>query len=93
MSRSRYHALSWSFMRIRGHIRSGGVKRARHAGKAVAAAAPTATDSLAARASSAVPGREGSGFQGEPAEGLLTRALRSVITIFRTGVLPRDTDI
>jgi hypothetical protein len=79
MSRSRYHALSWSFMRIRGHRRGGGVKRTRHAGKAVAAAA-------AAR-------REGRGFQSGPTAGLLARALRSVITIFRTGVLPRDTDI
>ena len=90
MSRSRYHALSWSFMRIRG--RSGGVKRARRAGKALAAAAPTATDIPAARARSGAPGREGRDFQGGP-EGLLARALRSVIAIIRTRVLPRDTDI
>lgn len=93
MSRSRYHALSWSFMRIRGHRRGGGVKRTHRAGKAVVVAACTATDLLANRAGSAAPGREGRGFQGGPAAGLLTRALRSVITIFRTGVLPGDTDI
>ena len=78
MSRSRYHALSWSFTRIRGHRRGGGVKRTRHAGRAVA---PAATR------------REGSAFQGGPTAGLLARVLQSVVAIFRTGVLPRDTDI
>jgi hypothetical protein len=29
MSRSRYHTLSWSFMRIRGHVRSGGKRTGR----------------------------------------------------------------
>jgi hypothetical protein len=80
MSRSRYHALAWSFMRIRGHRRGGGVKRTRHAGRAVATAAAAA-------------GREGGAFRGGQTAGLLARASQSVITIFRTEVLPRDTDI
>ena len=77
MSRSRYHALAWSFARIRSHRRAGSLKRTRYAGKA---AAP------------AEPGCKGNGFRGGAA-GFLARSWRSLITIFRTGVLPRDTDI
>jgi hypothetical protein len=91
MSWSRYHALSWSFTRTRGHLRHGRVKRARRASKVAMVAA--STDVLAGRADKAEPGCRGSGFQGVPAQGFLARALRSVITIFRTGVLPGDTDI
>lgn len=68
MSRSRYHALSWSFMRIRGHAR-GGAKRMRRAGNG------------GPRQAEAFPG------------GFLLRTFRSIITIFRTGVVPRKTDI
>ncbi len=68
MSRSRYHALSWSFTRIRGHVRGGG-KRTRRAGN--------------------VGLRQAKAFQ----SGFIARALRSLLTIFRTGVVPRKTDI
>jgi hypothetical protein len=73
MSRSRYHALSWSFTRIRSRVR-GGRKRTRRAGNG-SPRRPMPFQSTA--------------FQ----RGFLFRALHSLITIFRTGVVPRETDI
>jgi hypothetical protein len=86
MSRSRYHALSWSFTRMRGQLRISGVKRTRRTGHAVAASVISGT--LADRAGSGGSQRD-KGFQG----GFPVRAFRSLITFFRTGVLPGDTDI
>ena len=85
MSRSRYHALSWSFGRMRGHLR-GTAQRTRRPRKAVAVCAVAEI-----RASPADDGarRSGKGSFG----GLLPRAMRSIITIIRTGVVPRETDI
>jgi hypothetical protein len=77
MSRSRYHALAWSFARIRGHRRAGGLKRTRRAGQGAARADLWC---------------KGNGRRGGTA-GFLASAWRSLIAIFRTGVLPRDTDI
>jgi hypothetical protein len=51
LSRSRYHALSWSFTRMRGDLRTSGAKRTRRARRAVVACASGAA-------------RHGNGFQG-----------------------------
>jgi hypothetical protein len=79
MSWSRYHALSWSFTRIRGKLR--GAKRAHRTGYA---ASGTGIDAAAG---------EGGSFRHRPAQGWSARAFRALITIIRTGVLPVDTDI
>jgi hypothetical protein len=86
MSRSRYHALSWSFTRMRGHLRGSGVKRTRRAGRAVTAS--VVSGAAADRAGNGAP-RQAKGFGGE----FRARMFRSIIAFFRTRVLPRDTDI
>lgn len=86
MSRSRYHALSWSFSRMRGHLRGSGVKRTRHAGHAVAAS--VASGAAADRTGNGAP-LQTEGFGGE----FRARMFRSIIAFFRTRVLPGDTDI
>jgi hypothetical protein len=84
MSWSRYHALSWSFTRIRCHGGGHGVRRTRRAGNTVSATVV----SEVARGASGAPRLEESVAPGSP-----VRALRSIIRFFRTGVLPADTDI
>lgn len=86
MSRSRYHALSWSFTRMRGHLRGSGAKRIPRTGHTVAASVVSgaATD----RAGNGGPG-QAKGFGGE----FRARMFRSIIAIFRIRVLPGDTDI
>ena len=78
MSWSRYHALSHSFTRIR-RSRGCGLKRTRRAAASIVSADHAANGDP--------PRHTGS------EHGLLVRAFRSVITIFRTGVVPRETDI
>jgi hypothetical protein len=86
MSRSRYHALSWSFSRMRGHLRSGGAKRTGRAGHAVAAS--VISGAAADRTGNGAP-PQAQGFGGE----FRARMFRSITAIFRTRVLPGDTDI
>lgn len=86
MSRSRYHALSWSFTRMRGQLRMSGIKRTRRAGHAVTAS--VISGAPADRAGNGAP-RQAKGFGGE----FRARMFRSIIAFFRTRVLPRDTDI
>ena len=85
MSWSRYHALSWLVVRVRIHPHHRGVKRVRHPAKAVvmvASKAPAGGISQGdAKRRGRAPGRR------------LARALRSIIKIFRTRVLPGETDI
>jgi hypothetical protein len=86
MSWSRYHALSWSFARIRGHLRGGGAKRTRDAGKSAAVSPAAVFEAPAERT------RRGRRFRSRSAARLLARMFRSVITFFRTWVLPVHTD-
>ena len=86
MSWSRYHALSWSFMRMRAHLRGSGVKRTRCTGHAVASSVVPGV--LVVRARSCGSRQDGRGLGR-----FLARTFRSIITFFRTGVLPRKTDI
>jgi len=80
MSWSRYHALSWLVVRARIHPRHH-MKRMRHPARAVVLVAPEVqSGGLGSR-----PGRA-------PARAL-TRALRSIVKIFRTRVVPGETDI
>ena len=85
MSWSRYHALSWLVVRVRVHPCHRGVKRMRHRAKAVVMVAPKAPAGRIgqgdAKRRGSAPGRR------------LARALRSIIKIFRTRVLPGETDI
>ncbi len=83
MSRSRYHALSWSFSRMRGHLRGNGAKRTHRAGHAAAVGSGAAAD----WAGNGAP-RQAKGFGGE----FRARMLRAITAIFRTRVLPGDTD-
>jgi hypothetical protein len=85
MSWSRYHALSWSFSRIRPHLHGRGAKRARRTAKAAAIAASAAP---AVRPGAADPGR-----QDRADFGFLARVSRALSRIFRTKALPGDTDI
>jgi hypothetical protein len=88
MSWSRYHALSWSFSRIRTHLHGRGARRARRAAKAAAIAAATAAAAPAVRPGAAGPGRQGAGgFR------FLAGASRALSRIFRTKALPAETDI
>jgi len=84
MSWSRYHALSRSLTRTRSHLRGSRSRRTRRIGKAVFASAVSEADGGASRAA-----RQDRGFR----DGFPARALRSIVTFFRTGVLPADTDI
>jgi hypothetical protein len=93
MSWSRYHALSWSFMRIRGRLRAGGAKRTRRAAKGAAVGLPAAMDAWADRPGSDDRRFERRGFRSGRTGGFAARTLRAVTTIFRTGAVPRDTDI
>jgi hypothetical protein len=88
MSWSRYHALSWSFSRIRIPLHGRGAQRARRMAKAAAIAASTAPAAAAVRPGAADPGREGRGDFGFPA-----RVSQALSRIFRTKALPGETDI
>jgi hypothetical protein len=88
MSWSRYRALSWSFSRIRPHLRGRGAKRARRMAKAAAIAASTAPTARAIRPDAADPGRQGRGEFG-----FLATVSRAFSRIFRTKALPVETDI
>ena len=88
MSWSRYHALSWSFSRIRPHLHGRGAKRARRIAKAAAIAASTAPVARAIRPGAADPGRRGRGEFG-----FLATVSRALSRIFRTKALPGETDI
>jgi hypothetical protein len=96
MSWSRYHALSWSFARIRSSLHGRRAKRARRiakaatkaATKAAVIAAATAPAASAVRPGAADPGRQGGG-----AFGFLARVSRPLSRIFRTKALPDETDI
>jgi len=87
MSWSRYHALSWSFSRIRPHLHGRGAKRARRMAKAAAIAASTAS-TAPVRPGAADPGRRGRGEFG-----FLATVSRALSRIFRTKALPGETDI
>lgn len=87
MSWSRYHALSWSFSRIRPH-HGRGAKRARRMAKAAAIADSTAPAAPAVRPGAADPGRQGRGDFG-----FLVTVSQALIRIFRTKALPGETDI
>jgi hypothetical protein len=84
MSWSRYHALSWSVVRVRTHPRHGGVKRLRHPAKAVV---------MVAEARANRPGKSTAALRESPGRRSRARILRSIIKIFRTRVLPGKTDI
>jgi hypothetical protein len=88
MSWSRYHALSWSFSRIRPHLHGRGAKRARRMAKAAAVAAATAPAAPAVRPGATDPGRRGRGDFG-----FLAGVSRALSRIFRTKALPGETDI
>ena len=86
MSRSRYHALSWSFTRMRGHLRGFGGKRTRRTGRAVAASVVSEAPADRAGNGAPPPAKDfGDGFR--------ARMFGSIIAIFRARVLPGDTDI
>ena len=85
MSWSRYHALSWSVVRLRTHPRHG-AKRMRHPAKIVVM---VALEAVAYRPGKSEAERRDRG----PGGAQLARAIRSIIKIFRTRVLPGATDI
>ena len=88
MSWSRYHALSWSFSRIRPRLRCRSTKRARRTAKAAAIAASTTPAAPAVR-----PGAADPGGQGSADVGFLAGASQALSRIFRTKALPGETDI
>jgi hypothetical protein len=88
VSWSRYHALSWSFSRMRPRLHGRGAKRARRMAEAAAIAAATASAVRAIRAGAADPGRQGRGEFG-----FLATVSRALSRIFRTEALPGETDI
>ena len=90
MSWSRYHALSWSFTRIRTHLRHGGVKRRRRAAGAVAS---TGAEAIVSRPGRGEPEPRRADLAGGSAGGLLARVSQSLTRIFRTKRLRNGTDI
>jgi hypothetical protein len=89
MSWSRYHALSWLVVRVRVRPCHRGVKGMRHPAKAVVRAVVMVAPETSAEGS----GKGGAKRGGRALTGRLARALRSIIEIFRTRVLPGETDI
>jgi hypothetical protein len=92
MSWSRYHTLSWTFTRARSRFRA---RRARRLVKAVIADTPVSRTGCSdrRRAGKSLDGSLDDSLGSGEARGFLARTLRAVMTIFRTGVVPRDTDI
>jgi len=88
MSWSRYHALSWSFARIRSDLHGRGAKRARRTARAAAIAVSTAPAVSEIRHGTGEPERlAGAEF------GFLANVSRPINRIFRTRALPGETDI
>ena len=91
MSWSRYHALSWSAPRVRPRLRHGGMKRRRHSLKP---STVVVSGGLASEVTTDLSGGNEPLHRGRcPGAGFLVWASRSLIKIFRTRVLPGDTDI
>jgi hypothetical protein len=97
MSWSRYHALSWSAPRVRPRLRHGGMKPKRPSFKrhhSVKASAAIASEGAASEVMTGLSGGNKPSHRGRgPGAGFLAWALLSLIKIFRTRVLPGDTDI
>lgn len=85
MSWSRYHALSWLVVRVRIHPQRRGVRRIHHPARAVVMVAP--------HEPAKGVGKNGPGRPGRAPTRRLATAVRSIIKIFRTGVVPDETDI
>jgi hypothetical protein len=90
MSWSRYHGLSWSFTRIRTHLRHGGAKRRR---RAAAAMVSTRAGAIVVRPGGGEPESSQADLAGGLAHRFLARVSQSLTRIFRTKRLRSDTDI